>query len=49
MEAGALRLTRSMGTNISTRFWRGITLLVRVDMIGGIVIAAGLLAWMAWH
>jgi hypothetical protein len=47
MEVGALRLTRLMATNASTRFWRGITLLVRVDMIGGILIATALLAWIA--
>ena len=49
MEVGALRLTGRMATNVSTRFWRGITLLARLDMAGGILIAAALLAWMTWR
>jgi hypothetical protein len=49
VEVGALRLTDRMAINLSTRFWRGITLLVRVDMAAGIVGAAALVLWIAWH
>jgi hypothetical protein len=34
---------------ISDRFWRGVTLLVRLDMAAGIAIAAGLALWLMWH
>jgi hypothetical protein len=30
-------------------FWRGVTLLVRLDMAAGIAIAAGLLLVLVWH
>jgi hypothetical protein len=33
----------------SDRFWRGVTLLVRLDMAAGIAIAAGLLLVLVWH
>jgi hypothetical protein len=32
-----------------SRFWRGLTFLVRLDMATAIVIATGLYLWMAWH
>ena len=50
MEDGALRVrngARSMSR--SDRFWRGVTLLVRLDMAAGIAIAAGLLLVLVWH
>src|SRR5262245_58760424 len=31
------------------QFWRGVTLLVRLDMAAGIAIAAGLALWLMWH
>ena len=34
---------------LSDRFWRGVTVVVRLDMAAGIVIAAGLLLWLTWH
>jgi hypothetical protein len=34
---------------LSNRFWRWLTLLVRLDMAAGIAIAAGLLLWLTWH
>jgi hypothetical protein len=30
-------------------FWRAVTMLVRLDMAAGIVIAAALFLWMMWH
>jgi hypothetical protein len=38
-----------MATNTSIRFWRGITLLLRLDMAAGVLGAAALLIWIAWH
>jgi hypothetical protein len=34
---------------LSDRFWRGVTVGVRLDMAAGIAIAAGLLLWLTWH
>ena len=34
---------------LSDRFWRGGTLLVRLDMVAGIAITVGLLFWLMWH
>ena len=34
---------------ISQRFWRVITLLVRVDMAAAVAVTAGLLFWVTWH
>jgi hypothetical protein len=31
------------------RFWRALTLVVRIDMAVGICLAAALLIWTAWH
>jgi hypothetical protein len=31
------------------RFWRTLTLLVRLDMAAGIAIAVTLLVYLAWH
>jgi len=33
---------------VSKRFWRSITLLVRLDIAACIAIAAGLLLWLTW-
>jgi hypothetical protein len=33
----------------SDRFWRSVTLLVRLDMAACIAIAAGLLLVLVWH
>jgi hypothetical protein len=38
-----------MAMTIFNRFWRVITMLVRVDMAAGIAIAVVLLAWLTWH
>jgi hypothetical protein len=38
-----------MTTSRSARFWRSITLLVRLDMAAGILLAAALLVWIAWR
>jgi hypothetical protein len=34
---------------ISPRFWRAVTLLVRLDVAAGIVIAAALFLFVTWH
>jgi hypothetical protein len=34
---------------LSNRFWRSVTLLVRLDIAAGIAIAAGLVLWSMWH
>jgi hypothetical protein len=34
---------------ISSRFWRAVTLLVRLDMAAGIILAAALLLFVTWH
>jgi hypothetical protein len=34
---------------LSGRFWRSVTLSVRLDMTAGIAIAAGLVLWLMWH
>jgi hypothetical protein len=34
---------------ISPRFWRTITLLVRLDMAAGIVLTTGMWLWLTWH
>jgi len=50
MEDGALRLRDGARTmTLSHRFWRSITVLVRLDMAAGIAIAAGLVFWLMWH
>jgi len=50
MEDGALRVRNgARRMSRSDRFWRGVTLLVRVDMAAGIAIAAGLLLVLVWH
>jgi hypothetical protein len=38
-----------MATTKYGNVWRGLTFLVRLDMIVGIAIAAALLAWLAWQ
>jgi hypothetical protein len=38
-----------VATIISRRFWRTITLLVRLDIAAGIATTAGLLLWLTWH
>jgi hypothetical protein len=34
---------------ISPRFWRAVTLLVRLDMAAGITLAAALFLFSTWH
>ncbi len=34
---------------LSNRFWRLLTLLVRLDIAAGITLTAGLLFWLTWH
>jgi hypothetical protein len=34
---------------ISPRFWRAVTLLMRLDIAGSMVMTAGLLFWPTWH
>jgi hypothetical protein len=34
---------------VSNRFWRSVTLLVRLDMALGVTMTAGMLIWMVWH
>jgi hypothetical protein len=34
---------------ISPRFWRAITLLIRLDIASSIVMTAELLFWPTWH
>jgi hypothetical protein len=34
---------------LSDRFWRSVTLLVRLDMAAGIAITVGLMSWLMWH
>ena len=34
---------------ISARFWRTVTLLVRLDMATAIVLTAALWLWLTWH
>jgi hypothetical protein len=34
---------------LSHRFWRSITVLVRVDIAAGMTGAAFLLLWLKWH
>jgi hypothetical protein len=38
-----------VATIISRRFWRTITLSVRLDIAAGIATTAGLLLWLTWH
>jgi hypothetical protein len=33
----------------SSRFWRGVTWLVRLDIAAGIAITIGLLFWSTWY
>ena len=33
----------------SGRVWRTLTVLARLDMAAGVVLAAGLWFWLAWH
>jgi hypothetical protein len=49
MEDGALRVRNGARMSRSDRFWRSVTLLVRLDMAAGIAIAAGLLLVLVWH
>ena len=50
MEDGALRLRDVVRTmTLSDRFWRSVTLLVRLDMAACIAITAGLVFWLIWH
>jgi hypothetical protein len=50
MEDRALRLRDGVRTmTLSDRFWRSVTVLVRLDMAAGIAITAGLLLWLMWH
>src|SRR5215831_10536203 len=47
VEDGALRLRDGVRTmTLSDRFWRSVTLLVRLDMAAGIAITAGLVFWL---
>jgi len=34
---------------ISPRFWRAVTLLVRLDIAAGIALAAALFLFVTWH
>jgi hypothetical protein len=34
---------------ISPRFWRTVTLLVRLDMAAGICLTTALWLWLTWH
>jgi hypothetical protein len=34
---------------ISPRFWRAVTLLVRLDMAAGVAVVAALLLFVTWH
>jgi len=50
VEIGALRVKRSERENgmiISQRFWRAVTLLVRVDMALAIAMTLALLVWLS--
>jgi hypothetical protein len=38
-----------MATTKYEPVWRVLTRLARIDMIAAIVMAAALLAWLAWH
>jgi hypothetical protein len=38
-----------MSTTKFQPVWRLLTLLARIDIIGGVLIAAALLAWLAWQ
>ncbi len=38
-----------MTNSLPKRFWRGVTVLVRLDMAAGIAVTAALLLWMTWH
>ena len=38
-----------MANILSNRFWRVVTMLVRLDMAAGIAVAAALSLWMMWH
>ncbi len=38
-----------MSTITHNRFWRVLTLLVRLDMAALLAIAAALLLWTTWH
>jgi hypothetical protein len=49
MEDGALRVRNGARMSRSDRFWRSVTLLVRLDMAACIAIAAGLLLVLVWH
>jgi hypothetical protein len=31
------------------RFWRSVTVLVRIDMVAAIVLATGLFLWLTWR
>jgi hypothetical protein len=37
------------GVTLSRRFWRGVALLVRLDMAVSLALAAGLLFWLTWQ
>jgi hypothetical protein len=34
---------------LADRFWRGLTLVVRLDIAASVALAAGLLFWLTWH
>jgi hypothetical protein len=38
-----------MTKTLSSRFWRGVTFLVRLDMAVLIIVTAALLVWVMWH
>jgi hypothetical protein len=38
-----------MATALAERFWRFVTILVRIDMIAAIVLATGLFLWLTWR
>ena len=38
-----------MATAFAGRFWRVVTILVRIDMAAGILIATCLFLWLAWR
>jgi hypothetical protein len=37
-----------MATALLERFWRSVTVLMRIDMIAAIVLATGLFLWLTW-
>ncbi|HYW59430.1 MAG TPA: hypothetical protein VE909_02820 [Xanthobacteraceae bacterium] len=41
--------TKNCVLTVSPRFWRAITLLVRIDMAFAVTGAAALWLWLTWH